>query len=685
MNVRRATGIAMLIVEVALLRIAQGYLPAAILITVLALVGCVPRFQVSWGLRRRILTMSIAGAAFYLAFQLDLLKHDPFRSTAVENPASVLFALYFMTLQAIQFYWRVPGGLPLYYPLLGILALSHASDQYLSGPDATVAFGCAMAFGVFAALFYAAGLERHDARRPRWLLRRSVISLLCLLLSLGLASGTAIGLKEGDTIMAQWMANRALMEKLGLGNNPQARLNSITDLKSRDSDRIVLQIEAAASPGYLRGQAYADYQNDTWLALPFGESMPVANRTPEGYRPLWPDAKLYEIPPLSGPAGDAITLFPSPEIEHAIFTPLEIAWLGYRGRLQMNEARVLQSTAVSHGQPYQLWTAPRAGVEPLSEAEREKYTRLPSSLAPRIQSLSDSICAGRTDNLSKAGAVAQYFTGSYAYTLGIQVPDGEDPLAYFLFSDPLPAAHCEFFATGAALLLRAAGVPARYVTGVGVWEQHPFADYWVARNRDAHAWVEAWDEKEGWFIVEATPASGLPEASLGRNTSALRDLWSLVTLQVRQFLAALRDGAWRVAVEALAAMLGGLYQFVQEAWLTLVLGLVLFIVVLRLLRYRKHRPVRHLPQCVIARRLHRQLGLMDRTMKRRHRLERAAHMTPHAFAQEIETVVADAAVRGPLATWYRRWAEVRYQPVIDGADVDRLEQGLRALKRRKRK
>ena len=674
----------MLALEVVLLRLTMGFAGVGIAIVLVALAGCLPRLQFAWSILRRAAAMGGVALGFYVLYQLGVFERVPFRSEPVTDPDILAGALCFMCLQALQFFWRVPGGLPQYYPILGVLALAYSADQYLSGTDANFAFGCAMGFGVLAALFYASGPEHHEGRRPRWLIRRYLLSALCLLLSLGLASGTALGLKEGDTIIAQWVANRALMEKLGLGNNPQARLNSITDLKSRDSDRIVLQIDAEASPGYLRGQAYAEYQNDTWSALPFGESMPVANRAPEGYKPLWPDANLYEVAPPSGPVNGTITVFPSPEIERAIFTPLEVAWLGYRGRLQMNEARVLQSTAVSHGQPYQVLTGPRSGVEPLSEAERESYTRLPSRLAPRIQALSDSVCAGRTDNVSKAGAVAQYFTGSYDYTLGIQVPDDEDPLGYFLFSDPLPAAHCEFFASGAALLLRAAGVPTRYVTGVGVWEQHPFADYWVARNRDAHAWVEAWDENEGWFIVEATPASGLPEAGLGQKTNTLSDLWSLVTLQIRQFLAALRDGAWRVAVEVLAAMLAGLYQFVQEAWLPLVSALSLFIVLMRLIRYRKHRPARHLPQSEIARRLHRQLGAMDRTVKRRHRLERAAHVTPHAFARELERAVVGEEDSGRIARWYRAWAEVRYQPVTDPMAVDALEAQLKSLRGRKR-
>ena len=675
----------MLALEVALLRLTMGYHYVGLAITVLALIGCIPRLQRAWRFGARAAAMGAVAAACYLLVQMDVFGLDPLRSTVVEDPGSLAGALCFMMLQAMQYYWRTPRGLPQYYPLLGVIALAFSADRYLGEPqDTAFAFACAMVYGVLMALFYAAEVEARDLRRDRWRGQRYAAIGLCLLLSFALAGGTAWALKNSDRAVAQWMANHALLERLGLDNSAQTRLDSISAIKSRDRDRIALQIEAENSPGYLRGQVYMNYESTTWTALPPGESAPEVKNPPEGYVALWRDSLLYTIQPGAARLDASMTVFPSPEIERALFIPMETGWLGRRGGLQVNRAGVAQSPGVLNGQPYQVLTALRPERTPLSAEEREQYTRLPAELAPRLQGLSDTICGVRTDTEAKASAIAQYFTGNYEYTLGIQVPEDEDPLAYFLFSDPLPAAHCEFFATGAGLLLRAAGVPARYVTGVGVWEQHPFADYWVARNRDAHAWVEAWDEEEGWFIVEATPASGLPEAGQGQRASVLGDLWSLIALHLRQFLAALRDGAWRVAVDALAALLAGLDQFVQEAWVPLVLALGLFVVLLRLVRIRKQRPARNLPQGEIARRMHRQLQTMDCFVRRRHRLERPAHVTPHAFAHELERAVVGEEDSMRIARWYRAWADVRYQPVTDPAAIDALEVQLKSLRRRTR-
>ena len=65
---------------------------------------------------------------------------------------------------------------------------------------------------------------------------------------------------------------------------------------------------------------------------------------------------------------------------------------------------------------------------------------------------------------------------------------------------------CEFFASASVLILRSAGVPARYVTGYVADEFDTKDDVWVARHRDAHAWVEAYDDQtKTWFPVESTP------------------------------------------------------------------------------------------------------------------------------------------------------------------------------------
>ncbi len=684
--IRRITGIAMLAVETALLQLTLGYKYVGVAITLIALAGCLPQLQFTWSVRRRALAMGAVAVFYYLLLRLDAFDLDPLRSEPLENAGALAGALCFMSLQALQFFWRNASGLPPYYPLLGVMALAYSADHYLGTPsDANFAFACAMLFGLLMTLSYAISRDARSVGQPRFLFHRILGTGLCVLLSFGLAAGTAWALKNSDRKIAEWMADRVHMDRIGLGNNLQSRLDSITNLKTQDGERIALQIEAKNAPGYLRGQAYLGYQENTWTAIPPGETAREAGKTPEGYVPLWRDARLFEVRPGAGEPDETLTVFPGPEIDRALFAPLESGWLARRGGLQVNQAGIVQSPGPVNGQPYQILEAAPPAVVPLNSKELEHYLQLPEALAPRLRTLAERICAGRMNTGTKASAIAEYFRGNYEYKLGIQVPRDQDPLEYFLFSEPLPAAHCEFFAMGAALLLWATGVPARYVTGVGVWEQHPFAEYWVARNRDAHAWVEAWDEKDGWFIVEATPVSGLPEAGRDSATSTMSDLWSLLSLHIRRLWAALREGAWHLAVDALAALLLGLYQFVQEAWLPLVSALVVVMVLLRYLHYRRNRPIRLLPQGELARRLHHQLGVMDRAVKRHHHLERAAHTTPHAFAREIELGVPNLEVCAPLARWYRRWAEVRYQREADGGGVEGLEAELRVLKRRRRR
>ena len=81
-----------------------------------------------------------------------------------------------------------------------------------------------------------------------------------------------------------------------------------------------------------------------------------------------------------------------------------------------------------------------------------------------------------------------------------------DPVKFFLTERR--RAHCELFASATVLLLRSAGVPARYVSGFICNEPHPSGKYFIARYGDAHAWVEAYDrQNRKWVIVDTTPPS----------------------------------------------------------------------------------------------------------------------------------------------------------------------------------
>jgi len=96
----------------------------------------------------------------------------------------------------------------------------------------------------------------------------------------------------------------------------------------------------------------------------------------------------------------------------------------------------------------------------------------------------------------------------HGYSLNFQLPEGE-PLSAFLLSSK--AAHCQYFASAAVVLLRCLRVPSRYVSGYYAHESAG-PDRIVVRMRDAHAWCESWIDGVGWVTVDATPGGGRPDS-----------------------------------------------------------------------------------------------------------------------------------------------------------------------------
>lgn len=65
---------------------------------------------------------------------------------------------------------------------------------------------------------------------------------------------------------------------------------------------------------------------------------------------------------------------------------------------------------------------------------------------------------------------------------------------------------CEHFASAFTMMARAAGIPARVVTGYQGGEYNPMGDYFIVRQSDAHAWSEVWLEGRGWQRIDPTAA-----------------------------------------------------------------------------------------------------------------------------------------------------------------------------------
>lgn len=106
-----------------------------------------------------------------------------------------------------------------------------------------------------------------------------------------------------------------------------------------------------------------------------------------------------------------------------------------------------------------------------------------------------------SDGRIVARAIEHFQRGNFGYTLAPPVL-GRDSVDEFLFE--AKKGFCEHFSSAFAVLMRAAGVPARIVTGYQGGEINPFDSYLTVRQSDAHAWVEVWLADDGWVRIDPT-------------------------------------------------------------------------------------------------------------------------------------------------------------------------------------
>jgi len=127
----------------------------------------------------------------------------------------------------------------------------------------------------------------------------------------------------------------------------------------------------------------------------------------------------------------------------------------------------------------------------------------------------------------KIAALRRYFSRNFSYSTYLTINSklnskwnaernngksraitGRDSaLAQFLLEEK--AGHCEYFATATTLLLRSAGLKARYCVGFAVQEKNTKNDEFVIRGTHGHAWCRAWnDSSQRWVDVDLTPPTG---------------------------------------------------------------------------------------------------------------------------------------------------------------------------------
>lgn len=140
--------------------------------------------------------------------------------------------------------------------------------------------------------------------------------------------------------------------------------------------------------------------------------------------------------------------------------------------------------------------------QPLSTLGRRYETRIPEDRNPRARALALEIRARTGSDAEFSAAVLEWFrTQGLEYTLepGTTTIDSVDTT---LFDSR--RGFCGHFASAFASMMRAAGVPARVVTGYLGGEWNPVGGYLIVRQSEAHAWTEIWLDGRGWTRVDPT-------------------------------------------------------------------------------------------------------------------------------------------------------------------------------------
>jgi len=215
-----------------------------------------------------------------------------------------------------------------------------------------------------------------------------------------------------------------------------------------------------------------------------------------------------------------------PPVYYAVtLEPHQQRWLfalevpgGVQAGMRINdEFQLLAPRRLRERLRYRLRSFPEARITEINAEQRRAALALPEGMHARARALAEEW----RRELERPGAViaralAYFRSEPFYYTLRAPLLI-EDPVDQFLFESR--RGFCEHYASAFTVLMRAAGIPARVVTGYQGGERNPLGDYLIVRQRDAHAWVEVWLEERGWVRVDPTAAVSPDRIELGMDAT----------------------------------------------------------------------------------------------------------------------------------------------------------------------
>lgn len=155
----------------------------------------------------------------------------------------------------------------------------------------------------------------------------------------------------------------------------------------------------------------------------------------------------------------------------------------------------------------------------------EADLRIPEKEKAVLEAIAQELELSAKPSPEKLNRIMGLFQNRFTYSLDLKTPrTGATPLQDFLTRTR--SGHCEYFASATVLLLRTAGLPARYAVGYLVKEYSKLEKQYVVRSRHAHAWALVWYD-QAWHEFDTTPPAWVQnEEKSASLLQPLSDLWA---------------------------------------------------------------------------------------------------------------------------------------------------------------
>lgn len=163
--------------------------------------------------------------------------------------------------------------------------------------------------------------------------------------------------------------------------------------------------------------------------------------------------------------------------------------------------------------------------------------------------------------------IEAYLQSHFVYTLDLpEVPEGSDPIQGFLFTHQ--SGHCEYFASAMTTMLRSVGVRSRVITGFRATEFNGVGGYYVVRQKNAHAWVEVWQDGAGWRTFDPSPPAVI--AQVHRPDTGffawLRDIYEYIEFEWINSVISYDDSSQQSVMVSLDTKLDEITDWLNAKW-----------------------------------------------------------------------------------------------------------------------